>query len=334
MEGRGVTAVSLSFGELARLMPMHLAVRSDGQVLAAGPTLRKLVPFDPVGRSLSDIALLRRPHRPDLMDALTECAGLPLRMELRGPKPVRLVAVSARTEDGVLLNLSLGIGLADGVRASSLTIDDFAPTDLAAEFLYLVEANAAALAEVQTLAERLDAAREIAMREAETDPLTGLANRRALGAAVDRLEARRQPFALLLIDLDRFKAVNDRWGHEAGDTVLRAVSDRLRSAARRDDLAVRVGGDEFALLLHGDADRGRLREIADALIASIETPIGLRASAIGKPFAAVARISASVGIVRADGRTSFGAAELLQAADAHLYRAKCGGRGRAAGEGV
>ena len=326
-----MTGVVLVPEGLARLMPMHILAAPSGMIRSAGPTLGKILGTDPAGRHLSELVRLRRPDRPATPAVLAEHAGAPLRVELARPRPQRLTGVAAGTADGgAVLNLSFGIGLRDAVSDWSLTMDDFAPTDLAAELLYLVEANAAALAEARRLAERLDAAHEAARREAETDALTGLANRRALERTVDRLVAADLPFALLSIDLDRFKAVNDTWGHEAGDAVLRAVAKRMRGAARREDLSARLGGDEFTLLLRGEAEAPRLLEIAEGLIRAIEAPIALPPGSTGaEGVAAMARLSASIGIVRAAAHARPDLAALLRAADAPLYRAKRAGRGRA-----
>src|SRR5436190_552122 len=88
------------------------------------------------------------------------------------------------------------------------------------------------------------------------DPLTGLYNRRGfdehLGAAISRSLRYGWSFGLVILDLDGFKAINDRLGHQGGDAVLRAVGERLRHGMRGGDIAARVGGDEFALLIHID----------------------------------------------------------------------------------
>ena len=331
-----MTAVRLSAGGMERLMPMHLSVGGDGRILSAGPTLRKLAADrDPAGRPVGEVLRLRRPARTDIMAALRECVGVPLRLELVGAEPVRLVGIAFPTvEGGILLNTSLGIGLAGGVREHGLTVDDFAPTDLAAETLFLVEANAAALKEARRLAERLDAAHEAARRDAATDELTGIANRRALERAMRGLRHAGSAFGLLSIDLDGFKAVNDAWGHEAGDAVLRAVAARVREAARKDDLAVRMGGDEFALLLRGGASEARLLEIASDLIRAIEKPVRLPHASAQGDMGAVAAISASVGVARSKKGGGDDLSDLLRAADASLYRAKRQGGAQALAAGT
>ena len=149
------------------------------------------------------------------------------------------------------------------------------------------------------------------------DPLTGLPNRRGLGEALDQAVARSQrtglPLAVLALDLDGFKAINDRHGHPAGDAALIEVARRLRQTIRRSDLVARLGGDEFAVLageLNGPAPVVRL---ARRLGAALRAPIALPG--------AVALIDVSIGVAffPGDGDTP---AELLVRADLALYAAK------------
>jgi diguanylate cyclase (GGDEF)-like protein len=98
-------------------------------------------------------------------------------------------------------------------------------------------------------------------RQARTDELTGLANRRRFSEVLERMcaGAQRAPFAVLLVDLDRFKEVNDALGHQTGDALLREVGQRLSLLVRPEDVLARLGGDEFALFVaHVSEDEGRL----------------------------------------------------------------------------
>ena len=155
-------------------------------------------------------------------------------------------------------------------------------------------------------------------RLAFNDSLTGLSNR---GSYVDRLRHLADegtPLALLSIDLDRFKAVNDQFGHLVGDDVLDQVARRLRSVVEPDDFVARVGGDEFAIILVGETAAGRAHGVA-----------GQVTRLLGEPFPTgrvVAHCGATVGIVLAptDATTT---SELRQCADVALYRAKERGRG-------
>ncbi len=150
-------------------------------------------------------------------------------------------------------------------------------------------------------------------RQALTDPLTGLANRRALHmAAEDGFAAGGAGPALILIDLDGFKPVNDRHGHAAGDLLLIAIGGRLRAQAGETATVARIGGDEFAIWLpHCDAER--LDMCASALLAALAAPFPID----GQPI----RIGASAGLARApdDGGSLL---DLMRRADAALYAAK------------
>ncbi|MCJ2139099.1 putative bifunctional diguanylate cyclase/phosphodiesterase [Methylobacterium sp. E-066] len=157
---------------------------------------------------------------------------------------------------------------------------------------------------------------------ARLDPLTGLPNRlllrERLAGAVARLQRNEEACALLLIDLDRFKPVNDTLGHPIGDALLAKVADRLRSTVRPTDTVARIGGDEFIILQTG------IREAADAqaLARRIVDLIGRTYMVEGH----LLTIGASVGVALApaDGTS---ADKLLKNADLALYRAKLDGRG-------
>ncbi len=159
-------------------------------------------------------------------------------------------------------------------------------------------------------------------REARTDELTGLANRRSFNESLARAAEQHRAdagFAVLVVDLDDFKDVNDSLGHHYGDELLRLVAPRLRQAVRSDDVVARIGGDEFAVLLPG-ADADRAGQVAERLRAGFRRPfrLGPRAQSI----------SASVGIALApeDGEDPI---ELLQHADLAMYEAKTGRTGQA-----
>jgi diguanylate cyclase (GGDEF)-like protein len=112
--------------------------------------------------------------------------------------------------------------------------------------------------------------------EANTDPLTGLFNYRGFQAAIDDVNSRRTErgaVALVYIDLDGFKGINDHYGHEAGNKVLIEVSHRLQEAVRPRDTVARVGGDEFVILLRDIKDRGHAQHVAQRIIASASSPV-------------------------------------------------------------
>ena len=153
-----------------------------------------------------------------------------------------------------------------------------------------------------------------------TDHLTGLANRRRferqMEREIDRTRRYGRPFCLLILDIDHFKAVNDSYGHEVGDEVLRRLAKILQAGTRGIDSASRVGGEEFAILLT-ETNMQAGEEVAERLRAAVE-----RAE-----VHATARITASLGIAEFPGSAST-AQELFSAADAAMYDAKRAGRNR------
>jgi diguanylate cyclase (GGDEF)-like protein len=162
-------------------------------------------------------------------------------------------------------------------------------------------------------------------RQARTDPLTGLLNRRAfldeLGRHIDRLDRENQPGTLMFADLDSFKPVNDRLGHEAGDQVLVRTAAMLQQAVRPSDLVARLGGDEFALWMNG-ADHMTAAERAEWLV--VEVPKELR------PIAGDAGPTPTISIGIATRLAGSGEPidNLLRRADRAMYKVKRGGRGR------
>ncbi|MCP2083534.1 UNVERIFIED_ORG: diguanylate cyclase (GGDEF)-like protein [Methylorubrum zatmanii] len=159
-------------------------------------------------------------------------------------------------------------------------------------------------------------------RLADTDPLTGLANRRGLFAALSQragLSPSPPRCAILLADIDHFKAINDTYGHDGGDAALVGFAERLRGVMRKDDLVARWGGEEFLVVLD-QADATAAATVAERL----------RKSAAGQPFTvngAAVTVTASIGVaVVAAGEERIDAA--LSRADAALYAAKRAGRNR------
>ncbi len=156
-----------------------------------------------------------------------------------------------------------------------------------------------------------------AAQQASTDPLTGLANRRGMLQKMDAAFKRQQPFALMYIDLDKFKPVNDTYGHEAGDAVLRKVAEIFNSCVRDEDTVARLGGDEFTIILYGMTDREQIEERAKRIMEVINEPIWLNDLRI--------KLGASIGITVAptDGAS---VESILQAADETMYAVKKAGR--------
>ena len=156
--------------------------------------------------------------------------------------------------------------------------------------------------------------------QAAHDGLTGLPNRSHLQRELERQLDRRligAPLALLMIDLDRFKDINDAFGHYCGDLLLQALAPRLRNAVGCSGTAARIGGDEFGVLLPG-ADGDGAIQVAQAIIAALQQPIVITGRELD--------VGASIGIALCPGHANDPVA-MLQCADVAMYRAKRSGAG-------
>ena len=173
---------------------------------------------------------------------------------------------------------------------------------------------------VRDIRERLAAQARI-HHLAHHDALTGLPNRAAFGLQLEQLTASHRAgdaqIALLFIDLDHFKRINDSLGHLVGDLLLQTVTARITASLRADDVVARFGGDEFMVLIPGVTDRSVVEQVAGKLLAVIEAPL----EAAGRSIS----VSPSIGVslFPEHGRTP---AELIQHADAAMYMAKARGR--------
>ena len=183
------------------------------------------------------------------------------------------------------------------------------------------DAGATTVLSSRLIAERKHLEAELRHR-ATHDALTGLANR-ALSA--QRLEAAlgpagSAPVGLLFCDLDGFKAVNDRLGHDAGDDLLKQVAERLQACVRPGDLLARFGGDEFVVVLGEVRTLAGVERVGRRIVSSLAAPFQLQAGRV--------QVSVSVGGVLAPSGGQVSALELLRRADAAMYAAKAGGKNR------
>ncbi len=187
-------------------------------------------------------------------------------------------------------------------------------------------------AKVRLVCERSRADRELknklrfALDNAAHDALTGLFNRRyferRLKEECAHARRHRRPFAIVMLDLDYFKLVNDTYGHEDGDRVLRHIAEVAQEQLREDDVPCRYGGEEFVLLLRGTTGMAA-RVVANRLRQNLAAkPIGLG------PKNEPRHITFSAGVAAADERNAYNADGVISRADAALYRAKKAGRNR------
>ncbi|OAN69823.1 hypothetical protein A8B78_21425 [Jannaschia sp. EhC01] len=326
MHVAGSTAgLNLPLAVLDVLMPMHVALNAEGRIRHVGPTISKILRGAPVtGVPLLEVFDLRRPAEVTDFAGMIAQAGrrLSLVPKTSDHLPLRAVLMPLPGGDGMILDISLGLSFARAVSDFSLTLHDFSPCDQTIELLYLHEANSSTAGLSRHLSERLQAAHAAAQRQARTDVLTGLNNRRAMDDELHHLLVERShEFSLLNMDLDRFKHVNDTYGHAAGDAVLVAVGRILGCELRRTDFPARVGGDEFLIILRPALTPEVASCIATRLIERIEEPVRFENNDC--------RVSASIGVVStAQYLTRPSIEQVLADVDGALYQAKKAGRGR------
>ncbi len=251
-----------------------------------------------------------------------EATSQPVAPPLEGRQP-RAVALSYRygdaeaSRDGDLIRGGLMVPLAGGREETVGTLAVFwrgREREASADELSLLEDLAASAGPTVENAKRFYEARQLA----EIDSLTGLHNRRYFDEVLEREVARAhrygRPLALLVLDLDDLKLVNDRLGHLGGDTVLAELGDRVREALRSADIACRVGGDEFAVVMP-ESTAEDAKQLYDRLQQAITA----------RPFTGSQRVNTSGGVAELDRDDD--AKALYQRADESLYRAKQTGKG-------
>jgi diguanylate cyclase (GGDEF)-like protein len=223
-----------------------------------------------------------------------------------------VVTLSRIAGESLTVPLAEAVRVADRVAAGDLSID--LPTASYDEVGHLIRSMGRMVANLRASEDRL-------VHQATHDALTGLANRslfrERVSNAMNNMDLGRS-VAVMYIDLDNFKDVNDGLGHEAGDRLLRGAADRLLNATRGSDTVARLGGDEFAILLRGVRDRNDAVVVAERVAASLDAPLGIGDTEV--------RIGASIGI--AFSMMGASADDMLRQADVAMYAAKHGGKGR------
>lgn len=183
----------------------------------------------------------------------------------------------------------------------------------------LRQANTKLQSEVHQRKEAEEEIRKIAYH----DYLTGLPNRRLFASLCEQTLAsaarEKRSLALMFVDVDGFKSINDQWGHEAGDAALVSVADRIRGIIRDSDAACRMGGDEFVLLLSGVQGREAAAKVAQKLATAIAAPVSLGTSETGESQAVYIGASIGISLYPEDGRDL---ETLLSRADQAMYAAK------------
>ncbi|HTW26174.1 MAG TPA: EAL domain-containing protein [Acetobacteraceae bacterium] len=302
-----LSSVVLLLGLMSAWMDERLAARS----VAQGRRMRQLAEA-----TFEGILLHRRGVIIDANAAMARLVGHPA-AELPGRHLAELLADPAGQGPAAVPSGRDGQATEAGLRRADGRI---VPVELLSRSIEHEGGPMSVLA-VRDISDRKQAEAEI-RHLAHHDPLTGLANRKLLHEQIDealrRAGSHNEPVAVLCLDLDRFKLVNDLMGHLAGDKLLRQVSKRLRGLARPVDTVARLGGDEFAVVQPGGAQPEAATLLAQRIITAMTEPFDIDGREI--------RISASVGaaIFPLDGAAG---EALLKNADIALYRAKQEHRG-------
>ncbi|MEM9131584.1 MAG: EAL domain-containing protein [Actinomycetota bacterium] len=308
---------------LRELFPFRLIVDPGppATIVGAGPVLTRWLGDELIGRTFEERFAIERPSGTGLSldDIRAKHSSVFIVAARRGQRKLRGQMVV--WDDRILFLGSPMLSTEAELDGLGLAMTDFAPHDATLDMVVLqrfaqmqVEDLALRSAELR----RAEMAQAVLNEEAMTDPLTSLPNRRAFWESCQAaLDAGRR-IGLLFIDVDRFKSINDRFGHGAGDAVLRALAERLHGGVRDGDLVARLGGDEFVVLLL-DADDDTVGLVVDRLGAAAAEPIDVDTVSLTTTI--------SIGVVAADGDNTVD--ELLQNADAAMYEGRSRDRGTA-----
>lgn len=288
---------------VASLQEGVVVIGADGTVDTVNPATLRIFGAPTAGVDLDEFAKVAEVPVYDANGRLLTWDQRPVMETLkRSPRPGRIYGLD-RFNDGARIWVSVNWSLLD-------------PSD---------PDRSSVLMSIVDVTDQHNAHRQLAY-QATHDVLTGLPNRAHLVALInDAIGSTEYRWgAVLFIDLDKFKVINDELGHHAGDTVLEVASQRLRAALGPDDVVGRVGGDEFVALLAAPIQRVRVNALIRRLHTALRKPIRIPAVSDCTPTSRV-NIGASIGVVAVNSDEQRCAAEILRAADAAMYQAKTTG---------
>lgn len=328
---------SLSPSLLDAAFPFHLVLDRELRVLQAGTSISRVHPDSLIGVPLAEIFAISTPKLACNFDSIA-AHGRSLFLVQSLVNPELVLRGQMLHDPGAECLFFVGspwITDTAAVASLGLTLSDFAVSDAIVDYALLLQTQSVSLAESRELASRLDESAKELVYQAFHDALTGLPNRaflvdhltRIMAADPENRASALGPVAVMMLDLDEFKAVNDSYGHPAGDRVLEVVSDRLRAGAREGDLIARLGGDEFVMVIEARSantaplDTQAVDRVAERVLAMLSEPIPL------SPGSSISvEVSASIGIALCSGTES--PDELLRNADLAMYTAKARGKWR------
>lgn len=310
----------LNFASVDTLFPMHAMLDGQGRIFSLGRTLWRVLDQDITGTNFFEAFAVKKPRSLKTIADLHAHSGRRFSVQAKGPvaQELRCTAVLLGPDgEDLLIDMAFASDLVDALKTHGLSASDFRANDASLDLVFLLETQAALLADAQRMTSALQEAKRQAERRADEDPVTGMPNRRSLESRLAAaMVASDQPLALLHVDLDKFKAINDIYGHAAGDYVLGGVAARLQSFAGHytNGLAARIGGDEFAVLLPVKAGIDPILNAAEDLITDLCEPQRFEGQSLA--------IGASIGVIQFDPDPSVSASKLLSQSDIALYRAK------------
>ncbi len=299
-----------------RLFPAFLRVDLDGRVLELGPSLQRLLSHHDTDQTVFDLFTVRAPGPVTQLETLEDSGHLTL-MSRTTPTPFRLRGLIHKDSDGAVFLVSHAPDIETDADQLALEFSDFSPADPSIDLLISAHMRKLLLEDATMLASQLEEKSREAEASARHDALTSLLNRRgfleAFDARIMSSHALTRPFAMIILDLDGFKTVNDIYGHAAGDALLRTLAERLGHLMTPDAIVGRLGGDEFGILLP-DCGTARDAEAAGlAICRELSRPLDWQGSQI-RPAA-----SAGIALFPDHGRSVH---SLMERADFALYNSK------------
>lgn len=316
----------LSLDEIDALSPFYIWTDRDGRIQGHGRTFNYL--FDKqvlTGAPIASHFSFVRPkiEGPQKLDRsvqrvkLATCAP-------EGEVNFGFSGLVLRLDDppGYLFMLTPGMEVQKLIELYDLKAGDLSAVDGSTDLLVLLQAQKQMMFDAMDNAARVDAARKEAEARANSDPLTGLLNRRGLTSRLDGIlhAGDTMPCGLIHIDLDRFKTINDTHGHAAGDAILIHVAKALSSTVFEPSFAGRLGGDEFVVVVPGEARTAGLVEMSERLNDLLSTPMSWNGLKL--------KTGATFGITAVTDETKVTLDDLLHQADMALLEGKRKGRGR------
>jgi diguanylate cyclase (GGDEF)-like protein len=296
---------------LTEAFPFHLVVDGAGTVVRSGASLRIACPGLVPGVPVADHLTVRSPRGTGWLfrDDAPAPRGLVIVAATSGPLTLRGQLLTL--PDGVLLLGAPWVTTLADLSDLGLRLGDFAAADPVTDFVMMLSAQSSALADARHLAQALEARAAEQAHQAAHDALTGLPNRahftRRLGEALEHSRTAGGSVAVVLLDLDGFKEVNDTLGHHCGDQLLTQVGPRIARTLRADELVARLGGDEFGLVLATE-------EVGERAVADVSAVVRRVLHAFDEPFGVD---GVALSLEHGDSP-----AALLQHADVAMYQAK------------